>query len=152
MKQRFREALESHWLEHKADNTASSDNKYLSKSSPEIIEVTKGSENEVVELILLSDEEDPQLICGGNSVLDSQDEIKTLILFVDVDTILSEDHGFLSTRQQLAQITKRPMILTSNTKRAFLMNFVFFVRNFFHELIILLSHASQIKILSCQTI
>ena len=101
------------------DNTASSDKKYLSKSSPEIIEVTKGSEDEVVELIPLSDEDDPQLICSGNSILDCQNEIKTLILFEDVDATLSEDHGFLSTIQQLAQTAKRPMILTANSKRAF---------------------------------
>ncbi|CDP18333.1 unnamed protein product [Coffea canephora] len=122
VKHRFGEALGSHWLQHKVDNTASSDKKYLSKSSPEIIEVTKGSEDEVVELIPLSDEDDPQLICSGNSILDCQNEIKTLILFEDVDATLSEDHGFLSTIQQLAQTAKRPMILTANNYNPILPN------------------------------
>nr|XP_027089811.1 uncharacterized protein LOC113710932 isoform X2 [Coffea arabica] len=122
VKHRFGEALGSHWLQHKVDNTASSDKKYLSKSSPEIIEVTKGSEDEVVELIPLSDEDDPQLICNGNSILDCQNEIKTLILFEDVDATLSEDHGFLSTIQQLAQTAKRPMILTANNYNPILPN------------------------------
>ncbi|KAK6114842.1 hypothetical protein DH2020_007111 [Rehmannia glutinosa] len=45
----------------------------------------------------------------------SQSEIKTLILFEDVDATVHEDQGFITTIQQLAVTAKRPMILTSNS-------------------------------------
>lgn len=84
--------------------------------------MTKGSKSEVVELIQLPDEEDSRQ-ANQNSCRSigrgNMDQIKTLILFEDVDATLSEDHGFLSTIQQLAQTAKRPMILTSNSKRGF---------------------------------
>lgn len=44
-------------------------------------------------------------------------DIKTLILFEDVDVTLCDDRGFISTIQQLADTGKRPMILTSNSKK-----------------------------------
>ncbi|KAL3504157.1 hypothetical protein ACH5RR_033998 [Cinchona calisaya] len=130
VKQKFGEALESHWLEYKIENTANSEKRPPSKSSPEVIEVTERSENEVVELIPLSDEEDSQLanempsklICSENRVLNVQNKIKTLILFEDVEATLSEDRGFLSTIQQLAQTAKRPMILTANNYNPILPN------------------------------
>ncbi|CAI9778095.1 unnamed protein product [Fraxinus pennsylvanica] len=50
-----------------------------------------------------------------NKVANYQNEILTLILFEDTDAALSEDHGFISTIQQLAETAKQPMILTSNS-------------------------------------
>lgn len=46
-------------------------------------------------------------------------EVKTLILFEDVDATLCEDHGFITTIHQLAETAKRPMILTSNSKKLY---------------------------------
>jgi len=39
---------------------------------------------------------------------------KSLILFEDVDTVFDEDRGFIASILQLAETTKRPIILTSN--------------------------------------
>ncbi|EPS60379.1 hypothetical protein M569_14423, partial [Genlisea aurea] len=45
-----------------------------------------------------------------------QNDTKALILFEDVDACLSEDHGFISSIQQLAETAKRPIILTCNSE------------------------------------
>lgn len=47
---------------------------------------------------------------------------KTLILFEDVDTIFDEDRGFISTILKLAETTKWPIILTSNSEN-FILSF-----------------------------
>lgn len=39
---------------------------------------------------------------------------KSLILFEDVDTIFDEDRGFIGAILQLAETSKRPIILTAN--------------------------------------
>ena len=41
---------------------------------------------------------------------------KTLVLFEDADTVFEEDRGFISTILQLADSTKWPIVLTSNSK------------------------------------
>ena len=41
---------------------------------------------------------------------------KNLLLFEDVDAILHEDRGFFSTIMQLAETSKRPIILTTNSE------------------------------------
>jgi hypothetical protein len=41
---------------------------------------------------------------------------KTLILFEDVDTVFDEDRGFISTILKIAETTKWPIILTSNSE------------------------------------
>lgn len=41
---------------------------------------------------------------------------KTLILFEDVDTVFDEDRGFISTILKMAETTKWPIILTSNSE------------------------------------
>lgn len=90
-----------------------------------IIEDTNCSNHEVIEL---SDKEDSVEVGSWSKLLVSvknrtpihQNEIKTLILFEDVDATLYEDHGFIATIQQLAETAKRPMILTSNSKFLFL--------------------------------
>lgn len=47
---------------------------------------------------------------------------KTLILFEDVDTVFDEDRGFISTILKMAETTKWPIILTSNSE-----HFIFYV-------------------------
>lgn len=52
----------------------------------------------------------------GTSI--DQTASKPLILFEDVDALLSEDHGLIATIQKLAETAKRPIILTSNSKKS----------------------------------
>lgn len=47
---------------------------------------------------------------------------KTLILFEDVDTVFDEDRGFISTILKMAETTKWPIILTSNSEH-FILSF-----------------------------
>ncbi|KAL4589013.1 hypothetical protein LXL04_001915 [Taraxacum kok-saghyz] len=99
VKQKFGEAVESHWLKCSVPNSENPDNKNQLKSS-----------DDGVELIQLSDDEDSKNL-NENKI----NGIKTLILFEDIDATLYEDRGFISTIQQLAETAKRPMILTSNS-------------------------------------
>lgn len=48
--------------------------------------------------------------------LGNQVASKTLILFEDFDATLDEDRGLIATILELAETTKRPIILTSNSK------------------------------------
>lgn len=119
VKQKFGEAVESHWLQCSMPNIENPDNKDQLKSSKAV----QRSTNDVIELIPLSDEEDSKIVGGTvvkpidkeNKVSCSQIGTKTLILFEDVDATLYEDRGFIATIQQLAETAKRPMILTSNS-------------------------------------
>ncbi|XP_055829542.1 uncharacterized protein LOC129898855 isoform X2 [Solanum dulcamara] len=113
VKQRFGEAVESHWLQR------------MQKDS--VYSVSGGG---VIEAIPLSDEENAlnasgvqrNQVCREEITANHQGETKTLILFEDVDTALCEDRGFVSTIQQLAGTAKRPMILTSNSDNPVLPN------------------------------
>ncbi|KAI3525232.1 hypothetical protein L1887_03907 [Cichorium endivia] len=107
VKQKFGEAVESHWLKCSAPNQENPDTKNQLKSSDDVIEV-----------IPLSDDEDSKNVKPiekESKISSSQNGIKTLILFEDIDATLYEDRGFISTIQQLAETAKRPMILTSNS-------------------------------------
>ncbi|KAM7507737.1 hypothetical protein LguiA_018190 [Lonicera macranthoides] len=124
VKQRFGEAVESHWHQCAMDTPENLDNKHLLKSSP-----PKASDSEIIELIPLSDEDSQtayrthgKSVCKENGIANDQSEIKTLILFEDVDATLYEDRGFTTTIQQLAETAKRPMILTSNSNNPVLPN------------------------------
>ncbi|CAI9114632.1 OLC1v1015396C1 [Oldenlandia corymbosa var. corymbosa] len=119
VKQRFGEALESHWLQRKVNIKENSEKEPPSKFFPGM---SRGSEIEVVE-IPPSDEDNQQnseMSCkstfGVDKIQETQNVMKTLILFEDIDIVLVEDHGFLSTIKQLARTAKRPMILTANSK------------------------------------
>lgn len=50
----------------------------------------------------------------------SQGEAKPLILLEDVDILFPEDRGFISAIQEIADTGKVPIILTSNSKSAYL--------------------------------
>ena len=89
-----------------------SENKCIQKSFPFTSNTTavQGSDCEVIELIPLSDGEDSQnatgtpgkFTCKDNRTATDQSASKPLILFEDVDDILSEDHGLIATIQKLA--------------------------------------------------
>lgn len=82
-------------------------------------------ENELVEVIPLSDEEashdkigaPAKFVYKENGIACHQGEVKPLILFEDVDITFLEDRGFVAAIQQVAETAKGPMILTSNSKR-----------------------------------
>lgn len=99
-------------------NPENPDNKSQLKSTPTKRKADDAQMSaDVIDLIPLSDDEDSKN--GAASALtpvSSQNGIKTLILFEDVDATLFEDRGFIATIQQLAETAKRPMILTSNSK------------------------------------
>ncbi|OIT27058.1 PREDICTED: uncharacterized protein LOC109214488 [Nicotiana attenuata] len=117
VKQKFGEAVESHWLQRIQKDPAYVEDKLVSGGG-------------VIEVIPLSDEENAPTACGVQRkqvwreeiTPNHQGETKTLILFEDVDTALCEDRGFVSTIQQLAETAKRPMILTSNSDNPVLPN------------------------------
>ncbi|KAF5787232.1 putative checkpoint protein Rad17/Rad24 [Helianthus annuus] len=112
VKQKFGEAVESHWLQCSMASSENPDNKSQPTSTPT---KTKSANDDVIELIPLSDDEDSKDVCGpAAKPSNSQNGTKTLILFEDVDVTAYEDRGFISTIQQLAETAKRPMILTSN--------------------------------------
>ncbi|KAK8971152.1 hypothetical protein KSP40_PGU020778 [Platanthera guangdongensis] len=56
----------------------------------------------------------------GKKSAPSQVANKTLLLFEEVDIVFNDDHGFISTILKLAEITKRPIILTSNKRKSVL--------------------------------
>ncbi|KAM0017269.1 putative checkpoint protein Rad17/Rad24 [Helianthus debilis subsp. tardiflorus] len=112
VKQKFGEAVESHWLQCSMASSENPDNKSQPKSTP----TKTKSANDVIELIPLSDDEGSKDVCGpAAKPNNSQNGTKTLILFEDVDVTAYEDRGFIATIQQLAETAKRPMILTSNS-------------------------------------
>ncbi|KAL3641271.1 hypothetical protein CASFOL_016239 [Castilleja foliolosa] len=123
VKQKFGEAVESHWLQRTVENATKSDNKTISKNFKAVNEEMHCSDGEVIEVTPLSDTKDSQESCSWpkmsasvlNQSANHQTEVKTLILFEDVDATVDEDHGFITTIQQLAETAKRPMILTSNS-------------------------------------
>ncbi|KAL3638815.1 hypothetical protein CASFOL_016722 [Castilleja foliolosa] len=123
VKQKFGEAVESHWLKRTVENAIKSDNKPVLNFFKGVNEEMHCSDDEVIEVTPLSDTKDSQDACswpkmsasGPNQYANHQTEIKTLILFEDVDATVDEDHGFITTIQQLAETAKRPMILTSNS-------------------------------------
>lgn len=103
------------------ENGTSTENKSLSKFFKAVDTDMQCSNDEVIELIHLPDEESGDVYSTPKKSVNKrptncQNEVKTLILFEDVDAAISEDHGFISTIQQLAVTAKRPMILTSNSK------------------------------------
>ncbi|KNA24489.1 hypothetical protein SOVF_014870 isoform A [Spinacia oleracea] len=120
LKQKFGEAVGSHLLKRSQESPSG---KLNLKSSPVITNgaPAQGLNNGVVEVISLLEEEDYVGTVGSqyhSNVRHSCDkgDIKTLILFEDVDVTLCDDRGFISTIQQLADTGKRPMILTSNNE------------------------------------
>ncbi|XP_047963216.1 uncharacterized protein LOC125207783 isoform X1 [Salvia hispanica] len=120
VKQKFGEAVESHWLQRTVENGTSTEKKSLSNFFRAVDTDMQCSNDEVIELIHLPDEESGDVYSSPKKSVNKrptncQNEVKTLILFEDVDASISEDHGFISTIQQLAVTAKRPMILTSNS-------------------------------------
>ncbi|KAL6962142.1 hypothetical protein U1Q18_037096 [Sarracenia purpurea var. burkii] len=130
--QRFEGGVESYCIQRTLQTPPSLESKCVPKPSPVASNVTtmQGFDCEVTELIQLSDEDGSQnatvkpgeFVCKEYRTASDQTESKSLILFEDVDAILSEDHGLIATIQKLAETAKRPIILTSNSQNPVLPN------------------------------
>ncbi|CAO2834492.1 unnamed protein product [Amaranthus hypochondriacus] len=119
LKQKFGEAVGSHCMKRSQESPS----KHNFRSSPVstngvVVEDLNNSLVEVISLLEEGDDVSDVKTQNRNSSGLSCDkgDIKTLILFEDVDVTLCDDRGFISTIQQLADTGKRPMILTSNNE------------------------------------
>ncbi|KAK9270529.1 hypothetical protein L1049_026110 [Liquidambar formosana] len=125
LKQKFGEAVESRRLKWSLENHLGSQRKPIMNSSPALPngKASQEFDNEVIELIPLSDEEDPhettgasgKFVCNESRTACDRREIKSLVLFDDVDITFIEDRGFIAAIQQIAETAKLPMILTTNS-------------------------------------
>lgn len=114
-------------------NSQGSRNNFIEKCSSSLQENTaaKCLADEVIELIHLSDDESKDDIKAVGEFeyiaesTSSQGEAKALILLEDVDIVFLEDRGFISAIQEIADTGKGPIILTSNSKSACGINFIF---------------------------
>lgn len=95
---------------------------------------TQELDDEVVELIPLADEncwnatgESDMSDCKEAGSCCRQSELKTLILFEDVDITFPEDRGFIAAVQLIAETAKGPIVLTSNSKRAHCYIWIFLI-------------------------
>ncbi|CAN4099674.1 unnamed protein product [Withania somnifera] len=116
VKQRFGEAVESHWLQRMQKDPVHTEDKLVSGGVVEAIPLPDGRNAPNASGV------QTEQVCREEVTTNHQGETKTLILFEDVDTALCEDRGFVSTIQQLAETAKRPMILTSNSENPVLPN------------------------------
>ncbi|KAI0498817.1 hypothetical protein KFK09_019712 [Dendrobium nobile] len=120
MRQTFGEGVDSlgltHWLAEDQTNQQSKDIQDLQSCMPVIAENGVAADSINMDSSLFSTE--------NVSEKSSHFHIanKTLFLFEEVDVVFDEDHGFISTILKLAETTKRPIILTSNTKQPVLPN------------------------------
>ncbi|KAL9234676.1 hypothetical protein vseg_009519 [Gypsophila vaccaria] len=127
LKQKFGEAVGLHWLKRSQEGHVGSQRKLDFNSSPDGLKNKArlfDLNDEPVEVVSLLEEESVSQagIQTDDKLFTDPGEIKTLLLFEDVDATLCEDRGFISTIQQLAETGKKPMILTSNNENPELPN------------------------------
>ncbi|XVF39345.1 hypothetical protein PTKIN_Ptkin01aG0027300 [Pterospermum kingtungense] len=125
VKQKFGEALKSHCLTGSLEKPVDSLSKHVMKSAGPLSkdEAVQEFDNEIMELMSISEEEDSfgvngasgQRICNDSEIGFGQSKAKALILFEDVDIAFPEDRGFIAAIQQIAEEAKGPVILTSNS-------------------------------------
>lgn len=130
--QRFAGGMESYWVQRTVETPLDTESKCMPTSIAAVFSAKslEGSDHEGTKVIPLSDNEDFQnftitpgnFICESNKVASDRSETKPLILFEDVDAVLSEDHGLIATIHKLAETAKRPIILTSNSCNLILPN------------------------------
>ncbi|XP_022768199.1 uncharacterized protein LOC111312307 isoform X1 [Durio zibethinus] len=125
VKQKFGEALESRCFTGSVKNPLDSLSKHVMKSAETLSngKAVQEFDDEVIELIPMSDEEDSfgaheasgKRVCNDSESGFGQAKVKPLILFEDVDICFAEDRGFITAIQQIAEKAKGPVILTSNS-------------------------------------
>lgn len=128
VKQKFGEAMESHGLnkwpvediEGLQDNKIVHEHLFSQKETRLKGNMLNKTENEKQSVAVSAATKRPILaekekhIYGIDERHCSQSRSKALILFEDVDTIFDDDRGFMAALLQLAETTKRPIVLTSN--------------------------------------
>ncbi|XP_050911407.1 uncharacterized protein LOC127126517 [Lathyrus oleraceus] len=123
VKQYFGDALGSHGFKRLSEHTLSSQ-KITTNFPPASALINDKAADEVndrvVEPIPLSDDEahspfkTSQKLLGKNDAV-ACDKVQTLILVEDVDILFPEDRGCIVAIQQIAETTRGPIILTSNS-------------------------------------
>ncbi|CAI9778091.1 unnamed protein product [Fraxinus pennsylvanica] len=99
LRQKLGVVVESHWHQCTAENSTNSDYRPLSKSLSAVITKSHCSDDEIIEVVLLSQNADShntgarleRSVLRENKVANYQNEILTLILFEDTDATLSNN-------------------------------------------------------------
>uniref|UniRef100_A0A1D1Y003 ATPase family AAA domain-containing protein 5 n=1 Tax=Anthurium amnicola TaxID=1678845 RepID=A0A1D1Y003_9ARAE len=122
LKRKFGEAMDSHAIELRSTEDAVDLGRkhalpFMMESSVNTVAIKFKNEthNEASRLCKAPKSEHPVNFVGSQSST-CRFANKNLFLFEDVDAVLDEDHGFIATIMQLAETSKRPIVLTTNSK------------------------------------
>ncbi|KAF9682615.1 hypothetical protein SADUNF_Sadunf05G0127300 [Salix dunnii] len=126
VKQRFGEALESHSIEWSQEIHVETQSNKIAKFSLALPDgkLTPDFESKMTEVIPISNKDislgatAATTTCASkeSTIACDREQLKHLILFEDVDITFTEDRGFVSAIQQIAEKAKGPVILTSNSE------------------------------------
>ncbi|KAF7816861.1 ATPase family AAA domain-containing protein 5 [Senna tora] len=123
---RFGDTLGSKAFKRSLEETGSSQKRKTRKLSSGLALPSNKAVDEFnggeVELIPISDDEAQSPIATSQRLLDRKTvirfgQVRTLILFEDVDILFPEDRGCIHALQQIALTAKGPIILTSNSNK-----------------------------------
>uniref|UniRef100_A0A6N2LUI4 ATPase AAA-type core domain-containing protein n=1 Tax=Salix viminalis TaxID=40686 RepID=A0A6N2LUI4_SALVM len=126
VKQRFGEALESHSIEWSQEIHVETQSNKIAKFSLALPDgkLTPDFDSKMIEMIPISNKDNSlgatvaTTTCASkeSTIACDREQLKHLILFEDVDITFTEDRGFVSAIQQIAEKAKGPVILTSNSE------------------------------------
>ncbi|KAJ6681665.1 P-LOOP CONTAINING NUCLEOSIDE TRIPHOSPHATE HYDROLASES SUPERFAMILY PROTEIN [Salix koriyanagi] len=126
VKQRFGEALESHSIEWSQEIHVETQSNKIAKFSLALPDgkLTPDYNSKMIEMIPISNKDNSlgatvaTTTCASkeSTIACDREQVKHLILFEDVDITFTEDRGFVSAIQQIAEKAKGPVILTSNSE------------------------------------
>ncbi|KAJ6335668.1 hypothetical protein OIU78_012311 [Salix suchowensis] len=121
VKQRYGEALESHFLHWSQKTHAEPQRNSITKFSSVLPDgkLKQDFYSKMVEVAPMLDEDNSlgatvKFDSNDSTIACGQGQLKHLILFEDVDLAFTEDRGFVAAIQQIAEKAKGPVILTSN--------------------------------------
>ncbi|CAM8942756.1 unnamed protein product [Rhodiola kirilowii] len=126
VKQKFGEAVESHSVKRMNENKATPKEHESDSINHHIM--SQEADSEVVELTTVaigdgtysSVDMSAKVPCSRSKLPRDRVQLKTLVLFEDVDISFTEDRGFINAIQHLAKTAKLPIILTTNSTQCFL--------------------------------
>ncbi|KAL3592423.1 hypothetical protein D5086_011063 [Populus alba] len=123
VKQRFGEALESHSLEWSQEIHVEPQSNKIAKFPSALPDgkLTPDSDSKIIEVIPILNKDDSlgattKCASKESTIACGRGQLRHLILFEDVDITFTEDRGFVSAIQQIAEKAKGPVILTSNSE------------------------------------
>ncbi|KAG5250876.1 P-loop containing nucleoside triphosphate hydrolases superfamily [Salix suchowensis] len=121
VKQRYGEALESHFLHWSQKTQVEPQRNSITKFSSVLPDgkLKQDFYSKMVEVAPMLDEDNSlgatvKFDSNDSTIACGQGQLKHLILFEDVDLAFTEDRGFVAAIQQIAEKAKGPVILTSN--------------------------------------